>query len=170
MNPSVYLLPLFILLAFFVAFFKKVNVYDAFISGVNGVIPLLLSIFPYVCAVLVMSELFEVSGLSNLTVKLLSPLFDFLKIPSELTKLILIKPLSGSGSLALLSEIYQTHGADSYIGRCASCIFSLSETVFYISAVYFSSCKKKKLNDVIIICLISTFLSCIFACAICRVL
>lgn len=170
MNLSVYLLPAFILIAFLVAIFKKVNVYDAFVSGVNGVIPLLLSIFPYVCTVLIASELFSKSGLSEIVNKALSPLFNALKIPPELTQLILIKPLSGSGSLAILSQIYSAHGADSYIGRCASCIFGLSETVFYLGAVYFSTCKNKRFTDAIIICLITNFISCIFACFICRVL
>ena len=169
-NFSLYLIPAFILIAFLVAYFKKVKVYDAFVSGVNEVIPLLLSIFPYLCTVIIMSELFEESGLSNLIVKWLKPALNLIGVPSELTKLILIKPLSGSGSLALLSDIYQTYGADSYVGKCASCIFSASETVFYISSVYFCTCKNKNAKSAIIMSLIACFLSCIFACFICRLL
>ena len=169
-NFSLYLIPAFILIAFLVAYFKKVKVYDAFVSGINEVIPLLLSIFPYLCAVLIMSELFEVSGVSDIVTKWLKPLFNLIGVPSELTKLILIKPLSGSGSLALLSHLYETYGADGYIGKCASCIFSSSETVFYISSVYFCACKNKNAKSAIIISLIACFLSCIFACFICRLL
>jgi spore maturation protein SpmB len=61
MSVSVYILPAFVLIAFILAFIKKVNVYDAFISGVNDATALLLIIFPYICAVLIMSELFEAS-------------------------------------------------------------------------------------------------------------
>ena len=168
MNISVYLLPAFILIAFCVAFFKKINLYESFVSGVNEAIGLLFSIFPYICAVLIMSELFEASGLSFYLTKLLTPLFNFLQIPPELTKLILIKPLSGSGSIALLSDIYAEHGADSYIGKCASCIFGCSETVFYISAIYLSQCKNKNARLAIAISLIACFLSCIFACFLCK--
>jgi spore maturation protein B len=168
MSVSIYILPAFVLIAFVLAFIKKVNVYDAFISGVNDAISLLLTIFPYICAVLIMSELFEASGLSLALTKALSPLLKPLGIPPELTKLILIKPLSGNGSLALLTEIYSTHGADSYLGKCASCIFSCSETVFYVSAIYFSQCKNKSARLAIIISLIACFLSCIFACFLCR--
>ena len=168
MGIAVYILPVFILIAFVGAFIKKVNVYEGFASGVNELIPLLLSIFPYVFTVLIMSELFEVSGFSNFVCKLLKPLFNFLQIPPELTKLILIKPLSGSGALALLSEIYSTYGSESYISLCASCIFGASETVFYIGAIYFSSCKSKDIRSVVLISLISNFLTCIFACLICK--
>jgi spore maturation protein B len=168
MSVSIYILPAFVLIAFILAFIKKVNVYDAFISGVNDATALLLIIFPYICAVLIMSELFEASGLSFVLTKALSPLLKPLGIPPELTKLILIKPLSGNGSLALLTEIYSTHGADSYLGKCASCIFSCSETVFYVSAIYFSQCKNKSARLAIIISLIACFLSCIFACFLCR--
>ena len=117
MSISVYILPIFILFAFLCAFFKKVDVYNSFITGVNSAIELLLSIFPYILAVMVASELFEKSGLSDLVVKTLKPLFDFLGVPSELTKLILFKPLSGSGALAMLTEIYQTYGTESYISK-----------------------------------------------------
>lgn len=167
-NLSVYILPLFVLIAFLVAFFKKIKVFDGFVSGVNGVIPLLISIFPYLCAVLIASELFEVSGLSSAVTKALSPLFSLLKIPPELTKLILIKPLSGSGSIALLSDILKTYGAESYIGKCACCIFGSSETLFYISALYFSNCKNKCSPFAIIVCLVTSLFSCVFACFICR--
>ncbi|MBR3864937.1 MAG: hypothetical protein IKJ19_07510 [Clostridia bacterium] len=170
MKIFAFVLPCFVLFAFISAFIKKVNIYDAFISGVNDAIALLLSIFPYICAVLIMNELAIQSGLWNLLCKLLKPLFSLFKIPPELTKLILLKPLSGSGSLAILSDIYKNYGVDSYISRCASCIFSSSETVFYIGALYFSKCKNKKLTTAIITCLLSNFASCIFACFICRFL
>ena len=101
---------------------------------------------------------------------LLSPMWSFLGIPPELGPLILIKPFSGSGSLAVLSEVYATHGADSYVGRCASVIFGSSETVFYVSAVYFSACKNKRLLLPIIISLIAALMSAILACLVCRVM
>ncbi len=170
MKVFAFILPCFVLFAFISAFLKKVNVYDAFICGINDAIALLLSIFPYICAVLIMNELALKSGLWDLVCKLLNPIFSFFNLPTELTKLILIKPLSGSGSLAILSDIYKAYGVDSYIARCASCIFSSSETVFYIGALYFSKCKNKKLTTAIITCLLSNFASCIFACFICRFL
>lgn len=168
MSLSIYLLPLAVLLTFVIGFFKKVDLYTAFISGVNDAIRLLFDIFPYLCAVLIMNELCLKSGFWQLIEKALFPLFKLLKIPSELAPLIIIKPLSGSGALATLGEIFNTYGADSYISRCACCIFSSSETVFYVSAVYLSGIKNKKLGGVIFACITSSFLSCILACIICN--
>ena len=168
MNFSAFILPLFILIAFLVAFFKKVNVYEGFVSGVNEVIPLLFTIFPYICVVLIMSELCTQSGLTEYLCNALEPAFNFLGIPTPLTPLILIKPLSGSGAVAILADVYKNYGADSYVGKCASCIFSASETVFYVGAVYFSLCKNKKFPLIIAISIISFFATCIFACFICK--
>ena len=117
-----------------------------------------------------MCALFEASGLSDALTRLLSPAFGFLGIPQELTKLVLIKPFSGSGSLAYLNEIIASYGADSYISRCACVCFGSSETVFYISAVYFAKTKTKKIALPVVCVLTATFLSTVTACLICRVM
>ena len=117
-----------------------------------------------------MCALFEASGLSDGLTKLLSPVFGFLGIPPELTKLVLIKPFSGSGSLAYLNEIITAYGADSYSARCACVCFGSSETVFYISAVYFAGIKVKKLAMPIACVLVATFVSTIVACLVCKIM
>lgn len=165
-----YLLPAVLIAIVLFGSFKRVKPYDAFTRGAKEAIPLCVMIFPYLIAIFILAELFRASGLSDFLTKLLSPVFDFIGIPPELTELVLLKPFSGSGSLALLSDIYKSYGADSYIARCASCIFGSSETVFYIAAVYFSSVKQKKLTKAIIISLAASFTSCIFACFICHIL
>ena len=149
---------------------KRIKPYDAFAEGVANTLPLIKSIFPYLATILIMTELFEKSGLTNLLTDFLSPAFEFVGIEKQLIPLILIKPFSGSGSIALLSEIYEKYGADGYLPRCASVIFGSSETIFYISAVYFAKVKEKRLLRPIIVSLVSTFISTVFACAICRVM
>lgn len=149
---------------------KKIKPYDAFAEGAGKAIPLVFSIFPYLATILMMTELFEKSGLSAKLIETITPVTDFLGIPPEITPLVLLKPFSGSGSLAVLSGIYSEYGADGYIPRCASVIFGSSETIFYVSAVYFARVKEKRLIKPIIISLISTFISTIFACFICRVI
>ena len=163
-------IPVFLIFIVVYSAIKKVKPYDAFCVGVSKTLPLIKTIFPYLTAVLIMAELFEKSGLTNLLTGFLSPITEFLGIPKELTPLILLKPFSGSGSLAVLAEIYDKYGADGYIARCASVIFGSSETIFYISAVYFAKVKEKRLTRAIIISLISTFISIVFACAVCRVM
>ncbi|MBQ7407732.1 MAG: hypothetical protein IJW13_00435 [Clostridia bacterium] len=167
-SPSSYLLPIFILLSLIFAFFKKIDLYDGFASGVNGAIGLVFDIFPYVTTVIIMTELMQASGLYGIIEIALKPIFDFCGVPTQVCSLLLFKPFSGSASIATLNEIFTLYGADSYIGKCAACIFGSSETVFYIGAVYFSKCKNKRLKVPIIISLLSTFISCIFACFICK--
>ncbi len=167
---SAYFIPVLFLIILIVSIVKKVKPYDAFTFGAKSALPFAVNVFPYLASIFVMTELFEVSGLSNLFCSLLSPVMNLVGIPTELTKLVLIKPFSGSGSLALLSELFTVYGVDSYIARCACVIYGSSETVFYIAAVYFAGAKTKKLALPIIISLIASFFSCVFACFICKIL
>lgn len=167
---SKYFIPVLFILIFFFAIVKRVKPYDAFTKGAKSAFTFAIGIFPYLVSIFVLTELFEASGLSNAISSFLSPLFRFLGIPRELTKLVLIKPFSGNGALALLNEIYATHGVDSYLSRCASVIYGSSETVFYVAAVYFANAKTKKLTAPILISLFASFCSCVFACFICLVI
>lgn len=165
----------FIIPAVFVAVFvfaaiKKVKIYDEFSKGIGEAAKFTFSLLPCLAAIFMLCAVFEASHLSALFTRLLSPVFGALGIPSELTKLVLIKPFSGSGSLAYLNEIISAHGPDSYIARCACVCYGSSETVFYISAVYFTNIKTKKLAAPIVIVLISTLFSTILACLLCKIM
>ena len=164
------IIPLIFLLSFLFAAIKKVRVYDSFAEGIKGAIPLILSIFPYVAAITILSKLLEISGLGAKIADFLSPVFHFTGIPEEIAPLLLVKPLSGGGSVAVLSEILERYGADSYISRCACVIYGASETIFYVGAVYFAGLKRKKLNVALIIAVLSFLASAIFACFLCRFL
>lgn len=170
MNVSAFIIPLLFLLLFAYALWKKVRLYDCFTEGIQQAIPLILSLFPYLCAILMLSSLFEKSGLSNALTTAISPLLSAIGIPPELGKLVLMKPFSGSGSTALLSEILSVHGADSFVGRCACVCYGSSETVFYISAVYFSSYKGKRPVLPVVIALAVNFVTVILGCFLCRFL
>lgn len=165
-----YVIPLIFIAIFIYSLFKKVKPYDTFTSGVKSAIPFAVNIFPYLVSIFVLTELMEKSGLSTIILSIVSPLFNLMGIPSELSELVLIKPFSGSGSLALLSEIFSTYGVDSYLARCASVIYGSSETVFYIASVYFVNQKNVKLFKPIIISLFASFCSSVFACFICLIL
>ncbi len=169
MKYTALIIPLLFLILFIYALFRRVKLYDCFTEGVKGAVPLVVSLFPYLVSILILSELFEQSGLSARLTQALSPLFSFLGIPPEIGKLVLVKPFSGSGSTALLSEILASFGADSYIGRCACVAYGSSETVFFVSAVYFAG-SKKKLAKPILIALIANFFSLVLGCLLCRIL
>lgn len=167
---SSYIIPFLFLTILVYSAKKKVKPYDAFTEGAKSALPFAANIFPYLVSIFVLTELFEASGISDFLTQILSPVFGFLGIPKELCKLVMIKPFSGSGSLAMLSEIFSEYGADSYLARCACVIYGSSETVFYIAAVYFANVKNKKLLLPIIISLFASFCSCVFACFICRIM
>ena len=167
---SKYFIPVLFLVIFLFAVFKKVKPYDAFTQGAKSALPFAAKVFPYLVSIFVLTELFEVSGISDAVTRLVSPVFSFLGIPKELTKLVLIKPFSGNASLAMLTDIFNTYGVDSYLARTACVIYGSSETVFYIAAVYFAGAKNKKLTLPIIISLFASFCSCVFACFICKIM
>lgn len=155
---------------FVFALIRKVKVYDSFVAGAKGAVRLVVSVFPYMAAMFLLSELLEKSGLEEVLLRFLSPVLSALGIPSEIGKLLLVKPFSGSGATALLSEIFARYGADSYIARCACVCYGSSETVFYVAAVYFAEVKNKNLAAGIVISLAATFLAAIFGCLLCRIL
>lgn len=165
---SKYILPVFIIAVLIAGFIKKVPIYDSFVSGVRRSVDLLLSILPYFCTILIAVELFALSGLNKYLEKLLEPVFTALGIPPQLCELLIIRPLSGNGSIAMLQSMYMQYGADSYIARCASVIVGASETTFYIATVYFSTVKAHKLRYAIPVSLIASYVGAIAACFICR--
>ena len=163
-----YIIPIILIILFIFCFVKNVNAYDHFINGAKCSIDLCITTFPYLVAIFSAVELFKISGMSDIIANFVSPFFNFLGIPKELTNFMVLRPFSGSGSMAMLSELYQTYGPDSYISKCASIIISCTETVFYVVAIYFSSIKIKKLKGTIFLALLSTFLGSVIACQICR--
>ena len=164
------LVPCLFLLSFVYALSKKVRLFDCFSDGVKGAIPLIVSIFPYIATVAILSKAMEVSGLQARLSGLLSPFFNAVGVPNEIAPLLLIKPLSGSGAISVLSDILGQYGVDSFIGRCACVCYGSSETIFYIGAVYFAGIKRKKLSLAILIALISYLVSTIFSCFLCTVM
>ena len=136
--------PVLLIITLLVALLKKIPVYDSFIEGIKEAFNLVISLLPYLAAILISIELMRASGLSQMLGRAVSPVFKVMGIPPQLCELLILRPLSGSGSLSLLEKIYADYGVDSYIGRCASVIMGSSDTIFYIVAVYFSTSKDKK--------------------------
>jgi spore maturation protein B len=167
---SNYIIPILILGIFVYAFFKKVNTYQSFTRGAKDAITLVIEILPFICTILVAIQLLAHSGLLDALIWLLAPVMRLFGIPVELTAFIILKPFSGSGSIALFENIVAAYGADSYITRVASVIAGSTETVFYISAVYFSKTNIRRLGYAIPVALFVTLLSAIFAALICRIL
>lgn len=165
-----YIIPFLLAILLVASLIKKLPAYDIFIAGAGKALSLCANLFPFLVAVFVAVQLFRASGASRLVAKALSPLFSILGVPSELIELILIRPLSGSAALSLMTEIFTVYGADSYISRCAAVITGGSETVFYIAAVYFSGTNVKKLGLAVPISLFCSLFGTVLACALLRVM
>ena len=139
MDFSAYLIPL--LLAF-VAIFgvsRRVDVYSALAHGAEEGLQILLRILPALIGLLTAVHMLRASGAMEVLESALAPVLVRLGIPPETAALLVIRPVSGSGALALGSELMAAHGPDSYIGRVAAVMLGSTETTFYTIAVYFGS-------------------------------
>lgn len=165
-----YLIPLLFFAVMILLLCKKGKPYDSFVRGIRGAPPLLLSLFPYLAAVFLLTELCRASGLTDLMVSLVSPLCTAVGIPAETVPLLLVKPFSGSGGTALLTELLERYGADSYVARCACVCYGSSETVFYIAAVYFAGIRQIRTGKPIAIALVVSFFAAVVGCLLCRIL
>lgn len=163
-----FIIPCLVLALIIYSIIKKVNVYNAFVEGGKKSLYLVKDIFPFLIAVFIVVELFKVSGLSQLLSQHLGGIFGFLGIPKQLIELTLLRPFTGSGSLAVLNDIYNTYGVDTYLGRSASVIMGSSETVFYVATVYFSKTKIKKLGYALPIALFCSLMGAVLACFVCK--
>lgn len=167
---SAYILPILFILLFTYCIYKRLNTYDHFVKGAKGAIKLVVDIFPFIASIMIAVALLRVSGITSWLTQLLSPIFNAIGVPPELTELVLLRPFTGSGSYALLEDVLVTYGADSYISRCACVIMGCSETIFYVATVYFSQTKVKKLLYAIPVALLCSIVGTILACLLCRVI
>lgn len=164
-SVSDYIVPIIFFVVLLLSLFKRNDAYKGFIDGSKDAIDLVCNVFPYLVTVMIAVELFRQSGLAQIIAQFLAPIFSIIGIPSELTELMIIRPVSGAGAMAVLENIFTTYGADSFIGKCASVIYGSSETIFYISTIYFSGCKGKLKGYAIPVALACTFIGYIIGCA-----
>ncbi|KEO84367.1 spore maturation protein [Tumebacillus flagellatus] len=123
---------------------KKVPVYDTFIDGAKGGFGTVLKLLPHLVGMLVAVTVFRESGAMELLIKALNPLLQPLGVPPEFLPMALLRSISGSGSMAVMTDIFQAHGPDSFLGRLASTMQGASDTTLYVLTVYFGSVGIKK--------------------------
>ena len=133
------ILPAMFFIIIAVAAGKKINTYNEFAGGVNEALKTVLNIFPAVTTLMVGIGMLRASGLLDFICDFLSPTLEFLKIPKEVFPLAILRPLSGSGGIAMLTDIIKNYGPDSLAGITASVICGSTETTFYTIAVYFGA-------------------------------
>ncbi|MCL2588425.1 MAG: spore maturation protein [Oscillospiraceae bacterium] len=139
LNPFDLVVPLILLSTAAWALYRKVDVFDAITTGASEGLQTVVKIFPNLVCLLTAVYMLRASGAMEAFATLFAPAFDFLGIPSEMAPLMVVRPISGSGALAVGAELIEAHGADSLVGRTAAVMLGSTETTFYTIAVYFGA-------------------------------
>ena len=139
MDYSAYLVPLLLLFVALFAMSRQVNVYEALTRGAEEGLTLLLRILPALVGLMTAVYMLRASGAMEAIGSLLAPLLTKLGIPPETAALLFIRPVSGSGALAIGSELMAQYGPDSAIGRTVAVMLGSTETTFYTISVYFGA-------------------------------
>lgn len=157
-----------ILLILLYGYLKKVPLFDAFLSGAKDGISAAVQILPPLIALLGMTAMLKASGVLSLFIRLLSPLFSFVGIMPALIPTVLLRPLSGSGSIALLTDIFKTYGVDSAVSKAASVLMASTETTLYVTSLYFGAAGIKKTGRIVAIALLADLFTAVVASYLCK--
>jgi spore maturation protein B len=136
---SLIAIPLLVVFILVYGAVKRVKVYEVFVEGAKEGFNVAVRILPFLVAMIVAIGVFRAGGAMDFLSDLLSPVTGLIGMPAEALPMALMRPLSGSGGLGVLSEIVSVHGPDSLIGRMVSVMMGSGETTFYVLAVYFGS-------------------------------
>ena len=165
---SLVAMPLVILIIIFQAFKERISVFDIFLKGATEGVEISLKIFPTLIGLFVAIGMLRSSGVLDFITRLISPLLVVLKFPEQIVPLALIRPISGSASMAIATDIIKQNGVDSFMGILASVIMGATETTLYTIAVYTSSVKIKKTRGVLFAALAADVTGIIVSLLICR--
>lgn len=136
---SIWAIPLILALILVYGMYKKVPVYEVFVDGAKGGFGTAIKIIPHLVGMLVAVSIFRQSGALEMLTNLFQPVLEFLRIPAEILPLALLRPITGSGALAVTTDIIATHGPDSFLGRLASTMQGSTDTTLYVLTVYFGA-------------------------------
>lgn len=162
--------PMVILLIIVYGVIEKNKVYDTFIEGAKEGMQVVVNIFPTLVGIFLAVGALRSSGLIELIINIIKPIIETLRIPAEIMPLALLRPISGSASMAVATDIISKNGVDSLIGLIASTIMGSTETTLYTIALYTSAVGIKKIRFVLIAALIADITGMLISVAICRFL
>ena len=163
-------MPAVILLIVFYGLKSKTKVFDLFLDGAKEGLELTISIFPTLIGLFVAIGALRTSGIIDMITNVISPLLNIIHFPSELMPLAILRPISGSSSIAVATDIMQKFGVDSLIGKMSSVIMGSTETTIYTIAIYTSCIKVKKTRNVLVAALIADIVGMLVSVAICSFL
>ena len=136
---------------------KKVNIFESFIEGVKEGMHTVVFIAPTMIALLIAVGMLRESGLLSWIAEAVRPVAEAVGFPAELVPMGLLRPVSGSGASAILLGIYEDHGADSFLAKCASVVAGSTETTFYAVTMYYSAAGITKIRHTLVSALLADF-------------
>ena len=163
-------IPTVILIILLYGVAEKNKVYDTFLEGAKDGIEIVFKLFPTLVGIFLSVGELRKSGIIDLIIKLISPITNLLKIPSQILPLAMLRPISGSASMAVAVDIMQKYGVDTTIGLITSTIMGSTETTLYTIAVYTSCVGVKKTRFVLFAALIADFVGMITSVVIWQIL
>ncbi|VYU56663.1 spore maturation protein [Clostridium tertium] len=149
------IIPIIIIIIITYGMIKGRKVYEWFIEGAKEGLKVCINIFPYLLAMIIAVNIFREAKLLDILNNMISPIAGTIGLPKEVIPLVLIKPLSGSGAMGILTDILKNYGPDSYIGLIASVIMGTTETIFYTVTVYFGAVQIKKVRHTVWVALLA---------------
>jgi spore maturation protein B len=152
-----------------IALLRRVKVYEEFVAGAKEGFEVAVRIIPYLVAILVAIGMFKSAGGIEILSKLLRPFLNVVGFPADLLPMALMRPLSGSATLGIFTDIVKQFGPDSLIARIAGTIYGSTETTFYVVAIYFGSVNIRKMRHSIAAGLIADLVGIIAAVIVCKI-
>ncbi len=150
---SQWLMPLLMLLIVLFGFSRRVKVYESLIAGAREGFDIAVMIIPFLVAILVAVGMFRASGALEILTAAVAPLTSLIGFPAEALPMALIRPLSGSGAMGIMTETMTAHGPDSFVGFLVSVMNGSTETTFYVIALYFGSVRVRATRHTVAACL-----------------
>jgi spore maturation protein B len=166
---AAWIIPVFLLTGLVCAYKRKVAVFDTFVDGAKEGFPMFVKLLPFLVAMLVAIGVLRASGALELLLGVLNPLLTLFNIPPEIVPLALMRPLSGSGALAVTAEILHTNGPDSLVGRIASTMQGSTDTTLFVLTLYFGSVGIRQTRHVLPVGLLADLAGFIAAVVVCRI-
>lgn len=170
MNISSTVIPVVIATVLIYALAKKADIYSSFTLGAKDGLMTAFNIIPQLVGLLVAVKMFTASGAMGFVTKLMSPVSKIFGFPAEALPFAILRPISGSGSLAMATELFSKYGPDSFAGRVISVMMGSTETTFYAVSVYFGAVGIKNTRHTLTCALIADFVSMILSVLVCRMM
>lgn len=167
---SDFAIPAIFIIILTMAVLRKVKAFDLFVEGARDGIDTVIRIMPSLVGLLVAVGVFKASGALDILIYFIKPVTDLIKLPAAVAPLAILRPISGSASLAFVADIIRNFGPDTFEGRVAAVMMGSTETIFYTLTVYYGAVGIKNIRYTLVAALIADLASVIASVWACRII